>query len=60
MVVKDSPDEKKQPRLEIRDAKNKVLKTYQMPVRANLMVRHEDWKKKRGAAPSPGREEHCV
>jgi DNA-directed RNA polymerase subunit beta' len=38
LVVKDSPDEKKQPRLEIRSAGNKVLKTYQMPVRANLMV----------------------
>src|SRR5690349_20029942 len=38
MVVKDSPDEKKQPRLEIRSGSNKVLKTYQMPVRANLMV----------------------
>ena len=38
MVVKDSPDEKKQPRLEIRSTGNKVLKTYQMPVRANLMV----------------------
>ncbi|HEV2708016.1 MAG TPA: DNA-directed RNA polymerase subunit beta' [Pyrinomonadaceae bacterium] len=37
MVVKDSPDEKKQPRLEIRSG-TKVLKTYQMPVRANLMV----------------------
>ena len=38
MVVKDSPDEKKQPRFEIRSAGHKVLKTYQMPVRANLMV----------------------
>src|SRR6185295_7776894 len=38
MVVKDSPDEKKQPRLEIRSGSNKMLKTYQMPVRANLMV----------------------
>src|SRR6266511_1937258 len=38
LVVKDSPDEKKQPRFEIRNASNKVLKTYQMPVRANLMV----------------------
>ncbi|HEV2904532.1 MAG TPA: hypothetical protein VGW32_05770, partial [Pyrinomonadaceae bacterium] len=38
MVVKDSPDEKKQPRMEIRSGSNKVLKTYQMPVRANLMV----------------------
>src|SRR5437773_9684159 len=38
MVVKDSPDEKKQPRLEIRSPSNKLLKTYQMPVRANLLV----------------------
>src|SRR5438128_322129 len=38
MVVKDSPDEKKQPRFEIRSAGHKILKTYQMPVRANLMV----------------------
>ncbi|MGB9182299.1 MAG: DNA-directed RNA polymerase subunit beta' [Pyrinomonadaceae bacterium] len=42
MVVKDSPDEKKQPRMEIRNASNKVLKTYQMPVRANLMVNEGD------------------
>jgi DNA-directed RNA polymerase subunit beta' len=42
MVVKDSPDEKKQPRLEMRSSANKVLKTYQMPVRANLMVNDGD------------------
>jgi DNA-directed RNA polymerase subunit beta' len=36
LVVKDS-DEKHQPRLEIRSG-NKVLKTYQMPIRANLQV----------------------
>ncbi|MEP6946084.1 MAG: DNA-directed RNA polymerase subunit beta', partial [Acidobacteriota bacterium] len=36
LVVKDS-DEKNQPRLEIRNG-NKVLKTYQMPIRANLHV----------------------
>jgi DNA-directed RNA polymerase subunit beta' len=42
LVVKDSPDEKRQPRLEIRNAANKVLKTYQMPVRANLMVHDGD------------------
>ncbi len=41
LVVKDSPDEKKQPRLEIRHG-TKVLKTYQMPVRANLMVADGD------------------
>jgi len=40
-VVKDSPDEKKQPRLEIRSG-NKILKTYQMPVRANLMFSDGD------------------
>ncbi len=36
LVVKDS-DEKHQPRLEIRSG-NKVLKTYQMPIRANLLA----------------------
>jgi DNA-directed RNA polymerase subunit beta' len=36
LVVKDS-DGKNQPCLEIRNG-NKVLKTYQMPIRANLMV----------------------
>ena len=36
LVVKDS-DEKHQPRLEIRNG-NKVLKTYQMPIRANLLA----------------------
>ncbi len=41
MVVKDSPDEKRQPRLEIRSG-HRVLKTYQMPVRANLMVNDGD------------------
>ena len=35
-MVKDS-DEKNQPRLEIKDG-TKTLKTYQMPIRANLMV----------------------
>ncbi len=41
LVVKDSSDEKRQPRIEIRDG-NRVLKTYQMPVRANLMVNDGD------------------
>ena len=40
LVVKDS-DEKNQPRLEIKDG-NKVLKTYQMPIRANLLVEDGD------------------
>src|SRR5262249_39169792 len=57
LVVIDSPDEKRQPRIEIRDEKNKVLKTYQMPVRANLLVAdYDDWKKKRGSA-TKGQEE---
>jgi DNA-directed RNA polymerase subunit beta' len=51
LVVVDSPDEKRQPRIEIRDEKNKVLKTYQMPVRANLLVAdYDEWKKKHGGA----------
>ena len=41
LVVKDS-DEKNQPRLEIRGGNNKVLKTYQMPIRANLHVEDGD------------------
>ncbi|HKS43446.1 MAG TPA: DNA-directed RNA polymerase subunit beta' [Blastocatellia bacterium] len=53
LVVIDSPDEKRQPRIEIRDEKNKMLKSYQMPVRANLLVAdYDDWKKKRGGASS--------
>jgi len=36
LVVKDS-DEKNQPRIEIREG-SKVLKTYQMPIRANILV----------------------
>jgi DNA-directed RNA polymerase subunit beta' len=57
-VVMDSPDEKRQPRIEIRDAKNKVLKTYQMPVRANLLVSdYDEWKKKHGGSDTPVMEE---
>jgi DNA-directed RNA polymerase subunit beta' len=41
LVVKDSSDEKRQPRIEIRDG-NRILKTYQMPVRANLMINDGD------------------
>jgi DNA-directed RNA polymerase subunit beta' len=54
LVVLDSPDEKRQPRIEIKDDKGKMLKTYQMPVRANLLVAdYDDWKKKhKGAQPS--------
>src|SRR5207237_1686031 len=40
LVVKDS-DEKNQPRLEIRKG-SKVQKTYQMPLRANLLVTDAD------------------
>lgn len=49
LVVTDSPDEKRQPQIEIRDENGKVLKSYPMPVRANLLVAdYDDWKKKRG------------
>jgi DNA-directed RNA polymerase subunit beta' len=55
LVVVDSPDEKRQPRIEIKDEKGKTLRTYQMPVRANLLVAdHDEWKKKRGT-PSPAK-----
>jgi DNA-directed RNA polymerase subunit beta' len=61
LVVVDSPDEKRQPRIEIRDEKNKLLRTYQMPVRANLLVAdYDDWKKKRGSASKAVEEKEHV
>ncbi len=42
IVVKDSPDEKRQPQVFIRDDKHKVKKTYFMPSRAHLMVADGD------------------
>jgi DNA-directed RNA polymerase subunit beta' len=41
-IVIDSPDEKKQPLVEIRDAANKVIRRYHMPSRAHLMVDEGD------------------
>jgi DNA-directed RNA polymerase subunit beta' len=41
-IVMDSPDEKRQPRIEIKNDSGKVLKSYAMPVRANLMVANND------------------
>ncbi len=41
-IVIDSPDEKRQPRIEIRNDTSKVLKSYTMPVRAILMVSNND------------------
>jgi DNA-directed RNA polymerase subunit beta' len=38
----DSPDEKRQPRIEIKSDSGKTLKSYSMPVRANLMVSNGD------------------
>lgn len=38
-IVIDSPDEKRQPRIEIRDKNGKSQRSYQMPLRANLMVK---------------------
>jgi DNA-directed RNA polymerase subunit beta' len=37
-VVTDSPDEKRQPTLQIRDSNNKVLRKYLIPSRAHLIV----------------------
>ena len=41
-VVADSPDEKREPALVIRDAKGKVGKQYLMPIRSHLMVIEDD------------------
>ena len=41
-VVTDSPDAKKEPRIEIRDAGGKVLRKYLIPTNAHLMVRDGD------------------
>jgi DNA-directed RNA polymerase subunit beta' len=41
-IVMDSPDEKRQPRIEIRTEAGKVLKSYTMPIRANLMTNNND------------------
>ncbi len=38
LVIMESPDEKKQPRIEIRDAKGKISRKYLLPSRAHLMV----------------------
>ena len=38
-VVTDSPDEKKQPRIEIRGPSNKKLRKYLVPTNAHLMIR---------------------
>ncbi len=42
MIVMDSTNEKRQPRIEIRNDAGKVLKNYPMPIRANLMVGRDD------------------
>ncbi len=41
-IVMDSPDEKRQPRIELKSSTGKVLKVYPMPIRANLMVTNGD------------------
>ncbi len=38
LVIIESPDEKKQPRVEIRDEKNKIIRKYLLPSGAHLMV----------------------
>jgi DNA-directed RNA polymerase subunit beta' len=38
LVIIESPDEKKQPRIEVRDAKGKIVRKYLLPSGAHLMV----------------------
>jgi DNA-directed RNA polymerase subunit beta' len=38
LVIIESPDEKKQPRVEVRDDKKKIIRKYLLPVGAHLMV----------------------
>ena len=42
LIIVDSPDEKKQPTIEIRDDKGKVARRYHMPSHAHLMVTEGD------------------
>ena len=37
-IIVDSPDEKKQPTIEIKDKTGKVVRTYHMPPHAHLVV----------------------
>jgi DNA-directed RNA polymerase subunit beta' len=41
-IIVDSPDEKKQPTIEIRDKAGKVIRKYHMPSHAHLMVQDGD------------------
>ncbi len=41
-VITDSPDEKRQPRIEIKSKKGKVVKSYLIPSKAHLMVEGGD------------------
>ncbi len=41
-VITESPDEKRQPQIQIKDAKGKIVKTYLMPSKAHLMVNNGD------------------
>ena len=42
LIIVDSPDEKKQPTIEIRDAAGKIARRYHMPSHAHLMVSEGD------------------
>ncbi len=41
-IIVDSPDEKKQPTIEIRDKSGKTVRKYHMPSHAHLMVQNEE------------------
>ncbi len=41
-IIMDSPDEKRQPQIQIKDQKGKVVKSYHIPSRAHLMIESGD------------------
>ncbi|HEV8131595.1 MAG TPA: DNA-directed RNA polymerase subunit beta' [Acidobacteriota bacterium] len=41
-VITESPDEKRQPQIQIKDSRGKIVKTYLMPSKAHLMVNNGD------------------
>ena len=41
-IIVDSPDEKKQPTVEIKDKSGKITRKYHMPSHAHLMVQNEE------------------
>ena len=57
-VVTDSPDEKRQPQIEIRGEKKKTLRKYLIPTNAHLMVRDGRRNPRRGCAGKDPSRDH--